>query len=467
MTVEGDADRALPAFFNPDLEVGVLGAILIDNDLFWDVAKRISALDFVDGLNADIWRAIDTAVRGGRVADPIGLKTVVTIPSGIIANALSPRIATAAADTLADLSARRRIYDVAIAASERAVSAQVGEPVGKLLDEIAAGFVDIRESARFPGSANDMREAMQRAINLSAEAYKEDVIPGIPWVIPELESLTGEPLQYGSLYGVMADPGGGKTSFALQQCYHAAENGFPALFLSYEQTPEQCADQINSQHLDLEARLIRQGRIRQEDFDRLCDHADRVIKMPLAVQSVGRATVKELRVRAESFVRRHGRGLVVVDHAKRVLADNQRDGLSDRVNQVYGDLKAMAMDLGCAVIVLMQRNSRGFDRTNPEPVDEDCYGGSGAKENLDYLLAIWREYLWLKQKARLELKQDRKDDYEARADKVKARAKFINLKARFAQAGGVRTIGFVERFTRFESRRADSDQGDLVGYDLS
>jgi replicative DNA helicase len=453
-----------PQFANPELERAVLGGILLYNEVFWDAAKIISGNDFSVFLHEDIWNAIDVAMRGGRVADPTTLKTVIEIPPYVLKEAYPKNLILPGCQTLRDLHLRRQMYDAAIEGSELAMEAAVGTPSGELLDQIQRLFADIREEGRFEGSRNDMSQALQESLNRSADAYKQDIVPGVPWVLSELEALTGEPIQFGSVYGILADSGGGKTSLGMQQLYHAAKNGHPAIFFSYEQTPSQCADQIHSQQLGVEARQIRQGRITMEQFDEIHRHSDTIVKWPMAVQSAAGCSCADLRVRVQSFMKRHReRPVVIIDHAKRVKPADYRAGLSEQVNQVYGDLKSLALDLDCAVVLLMQRNSRGLDRSNPEPVDGDAYGGGSAKENLDYLIAIWREVKWVEQKARLERNQEKKDDLLAWADRVRSDVKLINLKARFAKDGKTMKARYEERYTRFTGA-ASSDQADLIGY---
>ncbi|WP_206542489.1 DnaB-like helicase C-terminal domain-containing protein, partial [Pseudomonas mediterranea] len=48
-------------------------------------------------------------------------------------------------------------------------------------------------------------------------------------------------IRRGNHIGVMSDSGGGKTSFALQQCRHAALAGFRSAFFSIEITDEEAA----------------------------------------------------------------------------------------------------------------------------------------------------------------------------------------------------------------------------------
>ncbi len=475
MTSNGQEKDA--TLFNIDLEQGLLGAILIHNDAFYDAAKIITADDFSAPLHKAIWQVCADLISVGRSADPVIIRTAIanwyaenerddSDPNGYLRDlavkAAPPSAAASYASTLRDLHLRRSMIDISREAAQMAASAPMGQPLGSVLDDVSGLFSDLREANRIEGSENDMRRAMQDSLNRSADAYKKGIVPGVPWCLRELTVLSGEPLQYGSLYGLLADPGGGKTSLAMQMAYHAASNGYPAIFFSYEQTPSQCADQIHSQQLGMEARHIRQGKISMGEYDKVHEHATIVAKMPLAVQNVAGCTARDLRVRAQSFVRRHGHGLVIIDHAKRVTPTDDRAGLSDRVNQVYGDLKSLALDLDCAVLLLMQRNSKGFDRKNPEPVDEDCYGGIGAKENLDCLIAIWREVLHLQQKQRLEKTEERKSEIEGRITRVRGEAKLINLKARFSQTGLVETVKYIDRLTLFRSSRDDAIEPGMI-----
>jgi len=473
----GNGHDQPPDLFNVELEQALIGAVLHDNDVYYDAAKIITSQDFAAPLHAAIWQTCHDLISVGRTADPTVIKTAIVQwyaehekddgdPNKYVKELAINRAPNGAtkdyARELSELRMRREMIDASRNAGYLASTSPMGKPMAAVLDEVAGVFSDLRERNHVTGSANDMSAAMQESLNRSAEAYKADILPGIPWFMRELTMLTGEPLQFGSLYGLLSDPGGGKTSLAMQQAYSAAAAGYPAIMFSYEQTPAQCADQIHAQQLGIEAIHIRQGRITMDDFDRVHEHATAASKLPFTVQNAAGCTASDLRVRTQSFVRRHGKALVIVDHAKRVIPYDQRAGLSDRVNQVYGDLKSLALDLDCAVLLLMQRNSKGFDRRNPEPVDEDCYGGAGAKENLDYLIAIWREVLWMEQRCRLEKNQERISEWDGKITAARDKAKLINLKARFSRTGGVEHVKFVDNLTRFVSPRQDAVEPRMI-----
>ena len=65
-------DRQRPA--NVEAEMGLLGAILIDNRAFERVSEFLSEEHFSEEFHRRIWRACKTPIERGQRADPTTLK---------------------------------------------------------------------------------------------------------------------------------------------------------------------------------------------------------------------------------------------------------------------------------------------------------------------------------------------------------------------------------------------------------
>ena len=248
----------------------------------------------------------------------------------------------------------------------------------------------------------------------------------------------------------------------LQQLRFSASQGIPFLFMSGEQTARQCIWQLHSQHLSFEASQIRDGKIPEESFDAMVEDAQALQDMPFLIQEWSGLTVGKIRARCQPFFRRHGPGIIAIDHAKLIIPRDRGDILAERVAQVYSDLKSMAKQLGCAVIILMQRNSQFLHRGVMRPVRADCYGGEGALQSLDACLAIFRAEKWLKEKIRIAESQNIENTLTEKLEKEIGRADLYALKVRFGEEGRQARLRFKAQFTKFESLREDT--GDAFGF---
>jgi replicative DNA helicase len=113
------------------------------------------------------------------------------------------------------------------------------------LDDLAQ--VDESKEGAVAQAVDGIMERMTRQ-----RAQADGAIP-----LDQLREIMGGDMEAGNLYGMLSSSGEGKTSLALQIMDYAASQGHPVAFLSYDQSEEQCIDQIASQRTGIENTRIR------------------------------------------------------------------------------------------------------------------------------------------------------------------------------------------------------------------
>lgn len=456
---------------NLEAEQHVIGSILSQNACFDRVSSFLTADDFFEPVHRHLFKIIGDMIGAGQVANPVTMKGAVSDDlqvddlSGmryvvrLFAEFPMPYAIVDLATAVKDAAVRRGLVLAAERIHEWASLSQPGSKTEDLITECEKQFAE----AIGKGRPADEGDAAVRAIEEVSLAHQRQKSEAIPWFIGEAQQVLGDDLEFGWLVGLLADSGGGKTSFALQQAYHAMEAGYPVLFLSGDQKPEEVYKQIASQRASVQSNDLRKGRASDNEVGSVITVLNAMRGKPFEVRKMGRPTTAEISMWVRAFNRKHGRGLVIIDHAKRVSFTDRRTMLAEGVNQVYGDLKALMQETENAGILLMQRNSDGQGRDNPRPVRGDAYGGAGALENLDGLIALYVEEQWIDHMLSNARTGARKDEIEARREHVKGKAELVGLKARFAEGGIRRNIKREARFTRFGSLTDDwREQGSML-----
>ncbi len=221
----------------------------------------------------------------------------------------------------------------------------------------------------------------------------------------------------------------------------------------------------------MESGDIRHGRLTPDEYGRLADFMEGMKKLPLDIRKMGRPRTRELAYRTREFVRRRGPGLVIIDHAKRIAFDDPRSMLSEGINQVNGDLKALMLQTDCCGILLQQRNAEGARRENPRPIRGDVYGGDGALESLDCCIALFVEETFLETSIKLQPRDDvltprekgKKALMFTKLEEVQGLAELIGLKTRFSKANRSEYVKREARFTLFRPHGEPKRQQDLLG----
>jgi replicative DNA helicase len=460
-----------------EAEAALLGALLVNNDAYWRVAGFLNPQHFMEPLHRAIYEAIGTMISEGRSANPITVKAY--IPADLMVGEITAAVylARLAADAVTVINAYdygraiiemwARHHLIAVAEDMDALARNMPANMSpeKIIGEIAGRLTTIAQEGNERAGATKYGVVLPNAVD-KAQRDSGNTAARIPWFLPEIGEALGN-IRRGNLIGLMSDSGGGKTSFALQQCRHAAEHGFRSAFFSIEITEEEAALQAAAQRS-----LISLGRIdaftldsrEQGELEReMIAAAD----LPFYIVGFGECTLSDIRIKAEAMTKSIGLDLIVIDHAKMISLPNPKDIFAERINALYRGLKALAKTLNIAIVILIQRNDdwKQRFRTNGSirPVMGDAYGGGSIKQSLDVWFSIYRpEPLYreliptlpgqnLSEAQRAAGQRTRREEMVAKLDGCMGKAWIINHKRRRGEPGRSPEVRFDAEFTMFRS----------------
>jgi len=193
----------------------------------------------------------------------------------------------------------------------------------------------------------------------AAAAHAAGRTLGLKTGIPKLDALTGG-LQTG-LHVLAAEPGAGKTTLCLQWAREAAARGIPALFLTFDETPERLALKTLCAAAGLPQKHYAEGygdlgkleQARQEWADKL--------RALYFIEGAATMTVSQLRARTAQAKARHGAesAFVVVDYIQRWAGGRYQGGGEFRhdIGKLVGELRdELANPLRIPVLTVSSQN---------------------------------------------------------------------------------------------------------------
>jgi len=382
---------------DPSLERAVVGAVLIDPDVFHGVAAMVAPDDFADQPARIVWEAMVAIAGRGQ---PISLdllageiRTAGRLAAiggvGFLGEITDRTVTSAWADvhaaSVADLAARRRAREALGALSTWA--ANPTRTLAEVQEKAHATLLGLgkRDAAKTCTAA----EAVE-ALAVDLERPEVDA-PGLPTPIPALTRLTSG-WQGGQLIVIAARPSVGKTAFALQCALEVGAAGHGVLLCSLE-----------TQRLPLTRRLVASRaevaldvllRRRQPD-DR--EHAAMgaamgdIARMDLILADGAHQGLASIRAEAH---RAHALGklsLVVIDYLQLMATTARRDGTREReVAELARGLKVLATDLKVPVIVLSQL-SRKVEDAGRKPRLSDLRESGAIEQDADVVIFLHRE----------------------------------------------------------------------------
>ena len=183
---------------------------------------------------------------------------------------------------------------------------------------------------------------------------------------------------------------------------------------------------------------LRAGTLSDDEWSRLSETTERLIKAQMFIDETGALSANELRARARRKARECGGklGLIIVDYLQLMAGGEAASGGAAQENratmlgEVSRGLKALAKELQCPVIALSQLNRAVESRPDKRPMMSDLRESGAIEQDADVVMFIYR------------------DDYYNKESSEPGVAEIILAKQRNGPVGTVK-LGFLKPQTKF------------------
>jgi replicative DNA helicase len=458
---------------NLEAEQGVLGAILVSNDVFYRVSDWLKDEHFFDPGHAAIYEAMRRMIVGGRRATAPSLKAdVAELTFGDTAGAvyLGQLFAAAPPASFAvdfarlvyDTALRRKMIETAEELIAKAGSAAGDVLPDDLIEEAEVALSGLAERGRAQEHQKSATDAAIEAVNLIAAAYQRDGgMAGLSTGLTDLDNLIGG-MAPSDLIIAAGRPSMGKTAIAVGVAVHNArryletkgtvnEQGCPVGLFTLEMSAQQIMLRLIAGQTGISASRLRRGHIEKHDFDRIVEDVEQhIASLPIHFDEAGGITIAQLTARARRMKRKHGIGLLVVDYLQ--LLDGSKARRGDRVQEVSEitkGLKTIAKELEIPVLALSQLSRKVEEREDKRPQLSDLRESGSIEQDADVVMFVFREEYYT---ARREPKPGTASHIEWENDmaKVKGKAELLIEKQRQGPTGTVE-LHFDAALTKFSN----------------
>lgn len=383
-----------------EAEMAVIGGALTAPVKFADIAEVVSADDFASELNRRIFGAMAAMATAGQ---PIDLLTVAewmeargSLRDGDWAHiGVAQRDTPSAANVLAyarivrDRALRRKLLRLATDLQAWAWRDDAETALAKLGTALEA----VAGAAGSGGGPVPLRELLVGVIDEIDRRFVGAAPKGMTTGLADLDRLTLG-LHDGDLVVVAGRPGMGKSVFGLQMALRvAAEHRRPALFCTAEMPSRQQVERLIASAGSIDLGRIRSGALGDDDWSRLTSAVVLLSDAPLWLDETPLPRLDDLLAKARRLHRQHGPlGLVVVDHAG--LVETGGENRQQAQAAIGRALKALAKELSCPVMALVQLNRALEQRADRRPLMSDLRDSGEWEQSADAVLAIYRDEVY-------------------------------------------------------------------------
>ena len=399
-------------------EQALLGAVLVNNDVWRVVAGTVRPEHFAEPFHGQTYEAAAELIAQGKTANPVTLMRMLPMDngSGLSTPAYLARLAAEAttiisapdyAETVRDAWALRQIHDIAECSLNQATSlasnprAVIADMLGAL-DATRAEIDDQRTRRQTAGECAET--AIERIERIRSGTQEVGATTGLHDLDRAIGGLTA-----GTLVVIAGRPGMGKSAIGSSIVRHTALAGNGAGFFSMEMHDEQIAARILADHVfsssaPLSFGDIIKGNLTDEQYERTIAGAADLKRIPLEIDLSSSLTVSEIAARTRTLadrMKRQGVRLraIVIDYLKFVQAsDRYRGQRVYEVGEITKGLKALAKDMGICVLLLAQLNRQVESREDKRPGLSDLRESGDIESDADTVMLLFREEYYLRSK---------------------------------------------------------------------
>jgi replicative DNA helicase len=385
---------------NREAEEAVVGAVMINPEVYYDLAQFLQADDFYIVRHRWIWEAfnrlherrvpvdfltvteeLESAGQLGEIGGPAYLTALINqVPTSLHAEAYGRMVEAA--------SIRRRLLTAANQVATLAYNE--GEVIENVMQEA--------EKSIFNVSERRLKKDIQPISSVLSDYYDriddlarrpEDIF-GVPTGFIDLDRmLTG--LQSSDLLIIAGRPGQGKSGFLLSVAKNAAllHKKRVAIF-SLEMSNEQVVQRLLAQETGIDSQRLRNGKLTQEEWP-LLTHAIEVLgDTQIFLDDTPAITPLALRTKCRRLQMEFGIDLVILDYIQLMGGDTRTDNRVQEVSYISRNLKVLARELDVPVLAAAQLSRAVEQRTDKRPVLSDLRESGSLEQDADIVMFIYR-----------------------------------------------------------------------------
>lgn len=285
----------------------------------------------------------------------------------------------------------RALLRALIATSDKiagAAYAPKGQTADQVLDQAQSMVAGLAER-RVRNEPRMVREILSEFVDGIAQR-SEGQDSAISTGIEELDIRLNGGLRPQQLIIVAGRPSMGKTALSSDVGLNISEE-HSVLMFSMEMSSQEVSGRALANRGRVELSKV-MGRISEHDtpaWNGVSHGCAKLSDVRFAIDDTPAITLLELRLKAKAWKRKHGLDVIIVDYIG-LMSGGEGDKRSDQIGSYSRGLKAIAKELGVAVIALAQLNRKSEERGDKRPILSDLRDSGEIEQDADVVMLVHR-----------------------------------------------------------------------------
>jgi replicative DNA helicase len=383
-----------------EAEEAVLGAVLLNAEVYFEIAHLLTPDDFFLHRNRWIWEAF-TRLQEQRL--PIDILTVSeelerqdrlqetggpAYLTALINNVPTTLHAVAYARLVEESATRRRLLGAANDIARLAYAAD--SPIEDVVNDAEKAVFGVSER-RLTHQLSPIRQVLSEFYDrIDYLARHRDETIGVPTGFIDLDRLLGG-MQPSDLLIIAGRPGQGKSGFCLSVAKNAAQiyKKHVALF-SLEMSNEQLVQRLLAQETAIDSQRLRLGDVRDQEWPLFTQAVSALSETQIYLDDTPALTPLQLHTKCRRLHMEVGLDLVIVDYLQLMTGDQASENRVQEVSSISRNLKVLARELKVPVLAAAQLSRAVEQRADKRPILSDLRESGSLEQDADVVLFIYR-----------------------------------------------------------------------------
>ncbi len=453
-------ERGLPASI--EAERTILGAILLDNNAFYEASGSLSHEDFSLDSHRRIYQRLAEQMETDQATDPNMLASYLQRTKELdavgghaylwsLTEGVPRRLSIEQYVRLVrDKSVLRHLMSAASDAMARAAD-QAEEPL-EVLNSLEQRLMELTQRGTQQGFSDISTIVASSFGSIDNLVSQGREVTGLASHYQEFDRMTSG-LQPSELIILAARPSMGKTAWAINIAQNAAISGGKTVAIfSLEMSKESLMRRLLASQALVSMQDIQKGFISRDNHTKLAFALNQLLESRMFIDDTPGISLAEMRAKARRLKQQQGAlDLIVVDYLQLMsstpagMGGRRYENRTQEVSAISRGLKILAKELNVPVLALSQLSRGSEARTDKKPLLSDLRESGSIEQDADVVCFIHRaEY------------------YNREEPELKGRAEIIIAKQRNGPTGVIE-LAYLDKFTRFENMsHASQDFGAVI-----
>ena len=386
-------------------EQAILGAIIIKNDVLYQVADTLDSSDFFSPAHQKIYQAAIDLSENNEPVDEVTLgsflkdRNLLEQTGGsnyLIELAQSTPVVENVEHYARIVHEKGRMRELILASNEIVkLGMESPENVEILIEQATRTLHQLEAKVGFQKNYHVSTVIPDYFDLLEQRSQSPETVTGIATGFTELDELT-HGLQKGDLIIVAARPSMGKTAFAINIGFYAsAHRKVPVLIFSLEMPKEHIAMRLLCSEGKVDTHKLQTGRLDQADWDSLSRAAAKIMEAPLLIDDRGAISPRHISRVIRQAQNEYGEiGLIIVDYLQLMQIASRSDSREQDIAEISRKLKAIAKEFNAPLVAVSQLNRDLERRTDKHPTMPDLRESGAIEQDADIIMFIYRDEIY-------------------------------------------------------------------------